>query len=200
MADSSTTSDRTTCDPTNWVAAHGDALLRFALARIDNLDIAEDLVQETFLAAWRARESFDRRSSFRTWLVGILRRKIADHYRRRGREPKRVESHDDDSMGKLSGFDAHGSWLAAAPDWNQSPQELVENTEFWDVLARCISAAPSHLAVAFRLRELDLVPVEEICERLDITRKHLSVRLHRARLALRGCLESHWYQKHRSDR
>jgi RNA polymerase sigma-70 factor (ECF subfamily) len=60
-------------DPALWVDSYGDAMFRFALSRVGRQEVAENLVQETFLAAWRARESFDGRSSFSTWLGGILR-------------------------------------------------------------------------------------------------------------------------------
>ncbi len=190
MKEHSTENNPNYCEPAEWVAIHGDALLGFALARVGKQDLAEDLVQETLLAAWQARNSFSNRSNFRTWLVGILRRKIADHYRRQGREPQRAEPPHD---GNSTQFDALGSWLTAAQPWDETPHQLAENMEFWDVLARCISVAPAHLAIAFRLREFDSLSVDEICQRLDITRKHLSVRLHRARLALRECLQLNWF-------
>lgn len=178
------------CEPTQWVSLHGDELLGFAMSRIDQQDVAEDLVQETFLAAWQARDSFDNRSNFRTWLIGILRRKIADHYRHQGRGPRQITSV---ASSENSHFDTHGNWSTATSAWNQTPQELAENMEFWDVLTRCVSNAPPHLALVFRLRELESLTVDEICERLDITRKHLSVRLYRARLALRECLQLNWF-------
>jgi len=78
-------------DPTRWVDRYGDALLRFALRRVGRREVAEDLVQETFFAAWRARESFDGRASLGTWLCSSLRWKVADHYRRVGRERALVE-------------------------------------------------------------------------------------------------------------
>lgn len=179
-----------TCEPGKWVALHGDELLGFAMSRVDQQELAEDLVQETFLAAWQARESFDNRSNFRTWLIGILRRKIADHYRRQGRGPRQVFPTADSEN---SQFDAEGAWLSAPPSWNQTPQELAENVEFWDVLTRCVANAPPHLALVFRLREFESLTVDEICERLAITPKHLSVRLYRARLALRECLQVNWF-------
>src|SRR5262249_42978535 len=71
-----------TGDAADWLTAHGDALYRFARLRVGARGPAEDLVQDTFLAAIAARGRFRGRSSTRTWLLGILRRKIADHYRR----------------------------------------------------------------------------------------------------------------------
>lgn len=68
-----------TADPEHWLDAHGDALFRFALRRVQNESTAEDLVQETLLAAWSALERRSGESSERTWLVGILKHKIVDH-------------------------------------------------------------------------------------------------------------------------
>ena len=72
--------------PVGWVDAHGDYLFNFAIGQVRATDIAEDLLQETFLAAVRAQQKFSGRSSERTWLVGILRHKIYDHLRKTCRE------------------------------------------------------------------------------------------------------------------
>ena len=70
-------------NPREWVDRHGDFLYRFAMARVRRADVAEDLVQETLLAAWRGRARFAGRSSERTWLTSILKRKAIDWLRRR---------------------------------------------------------------------------------------------------------------------
>jgi RNA polymerase sigma-70 factor (ECF subfamily) len=178
-------------DPTRWVDRYGDALLRFALSRVGRPDVAEDLVQETFLAAWKARESFDARASFGTWLCGILRRKIADHYRRTGREPL-VELEAVDTDGSL--FGKRGKWLEGTSRWKETPEQLAENSEFWGVMAGCLASLPAHLAQAFQLRELRMASMEEVCAATGITPKNLSVRLHRARLLLRRCLDQKWFR------
>ena len=69
-------------NPLEWLENHGDVLYRMALVRVGKPDLAEDLVQETLLAAWQARDSFAGKSSESTWLVAILKRKIIDHFRR----------------------------------------------------------------------------------------------------------------------
>jgi len=179
-------------DPTRWVDRYGDALLRFALARVGRREVAEDLVQETFLAAWRARESFDGRASLGTWLCGILRRKVADHYRHTGRERTLVEVETSDNGGPL--FTKRGKWLEPVVCWKESPEHLAENSEFWDVLANCLAYLPAHLAEAFQLREIRLASVDEVCAATGVTPKNLSVRLHRARLLLRRCLDKSWFR------
>ena len=69
-------------DPLQWLDAHGDVLFAFARTRVGNPDTAEDLVQETLLAAWKAADSFAGQATERTWLVGILKNKVIDHLRK----------------------------------------------------------------------------------------------------------------------
>lgn len=186
-------------DPAGWVDDHGDALLRFALMRVGRRDVAEDMVQDTFLAAWSSRDSFDGRSAIRTWLTGILRRKIADYYRRAGRlPPQQAAGSDSDDAG--SEFNEAGKWEVAPRRWPVSPDRVVEDAEFRQVLARCIAELPAHLAQAFELREMKVLPVPDVCRLAEISPKNLSVRLHRARLLLRRCLERNWYCPHDARR
>src|SRR5512145_2289034 len=72
--------------PDDWVEAYGDYLFNFAVGQLRDASVAEDLVQDTFLAALKARNRFGGQSSERTWLVGILRHKIYDHLRHTCRE------------------------------------------------------------------------------------------------------------------
>lgn len=178
-------------DPARWVDRYGDTLLGFALSRIDRRELAEDLVQETFLSAWKARESYDGRAAFGTWLCSILRRKIADHYRREGRQAK-DEGEEEAEFGSL--FNSRGKWLEISAPWKESPDELVQRSEFWAVFAGCLADLPAHLAEAFHLRELRQNSIEEICAAAGVTPKNLSVRLHRARLSLRRCLDQKWFR------
>ena len=179
-------------DPSRWVDRYGDPLLRYALSRVGRREVAEDLVQETFLAAWRARESFDGRASLGTWLCGILRRKAADYYRRVGRERIVQDIEKEDQHGPL--FGKRGKWLDRIAHWGQTPEQLAENSEFWSVMSHCLADMPSHLAEAFQLRELRQSSMDEICTSMGLTPNSLSVRLHRARLLLRRCLDQGWFR------
>jgi RNA polymerase sigma-70 factor, ECF subfamily len=187
----STQKDRRLDDPADWVDQYGDVMLNFALARIGRREVAEDLVQETFLAAWRARDTFDGLSQRSTWLIGILRRKIADHFRAGARVPAPVAADQVTAEGAL--FDRRGKWVYPPRRWTQPPDKAAENAEFWHVLADCMSEMPGHLSQAFHLREIGLANTDEICRLEGITPKNLSVRLHRARLLLRQCLERSWF-------
>ena len=73
-------------DPDHWVDAYGDYLYRCALQKVRDPAIAEDLVQETFLAALKSQKSFQGKASEKNWLVGILKNKVMDFWRKKSRE------------------------------------------------------------------------------------------------------------------
>ena len=155
-------------DPSEWVADHGDALFRYACARLRDREAAEELVQETFLSALAARDGFRGESAIRTWLTAILRRKIADHHRHVGR----TEDVPEERLRELSDGPGH------------DPVAACEGADFWEVFHACAGKLPPNLSEAYRLREILELPAEEICRMLDISPGNLAVRLHRAREGL----------------
>jgi RNA polymerase sigma-70 factor (ECF subfamily) len=179
-------------EPATWVDRYGDSLFRFAVLRVHDPEAASDLVQETFLEALRARDTYAGRSSVRTWLVAILKHKIVDRLRKLGRE-QRFHGGEAAGGGTDSAFDRHGHWRTPPLDWGGDPLREYERREFWEVIGRCLSRIPPHLADAFLDRELDGLSREAICRDGNITPENLSVRLYRARLLLRRCLEVHWF-------
>jgi RNA polymerase sigma-70 factor, ECF subfamily len=179
-------------DPDTWVDHYGDSLFRFAVLRVKDPETASDLVQETFLAALRVRDTYSGGSSIRSWLTAILKHKIADRLRKTGREQRFREGRAKDSRTEGM-FDRRGHWQRPLRDWRGDPLLEYERCEFWEVLGRCLSKLPAHLADVFLERELEGLSREAICQNLGITPENLSVRLFRARLLLRGCLEDHWF-------
>lgn len=178
--------------PEKWVDEYGDYLFRFALSRLRQREAAEDLVQETFLAALNAKSKFAGRSSERTWLVGILKRKIVDHLRRKGREqPASDLAATDHWLESL--FDERGNWMKKPGKWPADPSAAIEKEEFWAIFTACLRKLPERLADAFTLREVEELDSHEVCKVLDISANNLWVMLHRARLGLRRCLEVNWF-------
>ena len=165
-------------DPDDWVDRHGDALYRYALLRLRSPDLAADVVQETFLEAFRARSSFSGRSSERTWLVGILRHTIMDHLRRVRREPPTGNGVSANGMSE-SPFDRRGHWRVGPAHWGSDPSSEMETREFWDVFNACLSNLPQGLADAFFLRELDDLGADEVQQILGIAPANLWKRPHR---------------------
>ena len=183
-----------TLDPETWVDQHGDALYRYALFRVQNAQVAEDLVQETLIAALRARDGFAGRSTVRTWLFGILKHKIIDHIRKVSRE----RPHEDiEFLMNMSDdiFDGRGGWKAKPAEWTTDPALLFQQHEFWEILQACMLALPPRLNQAFTLRELDGLSTEEVRKILQVSATNGGVMLHRARMRLRECLERKWFDE-----
>jgi RNA polymerase sigma-70 factor (ECF subfamily) len=183
-----------------WLEQHGDYLFKYASFRLRDAAAAEDVVQETFLAALKAYGKFEGRGSERTWLVGILKHKITDHFRRVTREAP-IGEEEDEASEHPEFFRATGEWTGhwdlnhAPSEWHTSPDKLVEQHDFWKVFSDCLAPLPARAASAFTLREVDGLSSEEICELLGIKVNNLWVMLHRARLHLRNCLELNWFKR-----
>jgi len=173
-----------------WLDEHGDALYAYALPRVRNPDVAEDLVQETLLAAIKAHKDFAGLSAERTWLIGILKHKLIDHLRKSTRQ-RPLSELDVDVTEEF--FDSRGQWKAASPDWQGRPDALLERAEFRDVLQGCLSKLPSRIAQLFWLREAEDIDTEQICQEMGITPTNVWTMLHRARLGLRRCLGENWF-------
>jgi RNA polymerase sigma-70 factor (ECF subfamily) len=171
------------CDPAKWLEEHGDVLYRFAHSRLRDRTLAEDVVQETLLGALRSAKDFEGRAEVRTWLIGILRNKIADHLRR----SNRIREESADRI-----FDDRGEWVAAPGDWHD-PESQLSNKEFQAAFQDCVDNLPDQLAEAFILREIEEADYEIVCDELEISATNLSTRLYRARLLLRKCLELNWF-------
>jgi RNA polymerase sigma-70 factor (ECF subfamily) len=195
-----TAENRKTFDAALWVDAHGDYLFAFALSRVRDEFLAEDLVQETLLAAMQARGSFAEKSSERTWLCGILKHKIIDHFRKSSRE---VELTADES--DMSSYDylfqgdgpGQGHWTAESKPigWEANPEQLLEHSEFRGILTHCLGELPERVANCFTLREIDGFESHEICDFLNISANNFWVMMHRARLHLRRCIDVNWFRK-----
>lgn len=199
MSEATATSQSPSADPAIWVDKYGDYLYKYAVFRLRDASAAEDVVQETFLAALRGYSKFEGRGSERTWLVGILKHKITDHFRRSTREAPIGEEHEE-SPEHNEFFRVAGEWTDhwnadhAPSDWHADPATVIEQSDFYRVFSDCLTPLPQRTASAFTLREVDGLTSEEICETLNITVSNLWVMLHRARLHLRNCLEINWFK------
>ena len=180
-------------DPRLWFEHHGDYLYRFAVARVRRPDVAEDLVQETLLAAWKARNEFAGQSSERTWLTAILKRKAIDWLRRRVREQLHQATPITDRFA-ADLFDRRGEWKTPPGRWARSdPTSRLDREEFWAALHACLDKLPDRLHEVFVLRYLDEAASDEVCRELGLTASNLWVMLHRARLRMWWCLSKNWF-------
>ncbi|MGE5169039.1 MAG: sigma-70 family RNA polymerase sigma factor [Rudaea sp.] len=174
--------------------AHRRYLLRVARLELRDAELAEDVVQETLVAALAGRSGFSGRSSVKTWLTGILKHKIVDAIRQRQRQPRSFASLDEEA--DLDDFDAmfrdDGHWEAPPADWGD-PEQALSRREFMDVLELCLEKLPPNTARVFVMREVLELTTDEICKELTITANNLWVILYRARMALRACVEQNWF-------
>lgn len=177
-------------DPQRWLTEHGDYLFRYARRRLRSAELAEDAVQETLLAALRARDGFKGGSSERTWLTGILKHKVVDIIRQQAREVTAPGSGDeDDAQDWEALFDQSGHWHQTFEEW-KTPETELDNSRLRQALQDCLDGLKPSLAHIFSLRELTGMATEEICKELNITATNAWVMLHRARLFLRECLDA----------
>jgi RNA polymerase sigma-70 factor (ECF subfamily) len=168
-------------------------LLRFAQMQLRNEALAEDAVSETMLAILETPERFEGRSSLRTYATGILKFKIIDILRRRGREVEVAPEEDqtqDEAIEALFGADGH--YIDRPQAWTP-PDAALEQAQFMAVLQACIERLPPRLARVFMMREWLEQETEEICAELDITANNAGVMLFRARMQLRECLQARWF-------
>lgn len=179
-------------DPESWVDKYGDGLYSYAKYRIENKTAAEELVQETFVAALAARAGFLGKSSEKTWIYSILKNKISDHLRTKYKETVLPKEQLEGLM-EEDFFDVKGAWKKKPGRWQENPQQNFEEKEFMIVLRSCMVSLPLKQGDAFAMRELDDLDNEEICTILGVSPTHYWVLMHRARLAIRKCLENSWF-------
>jgi len=190
------TNSNTRCEPalsSDWVEAHADYLFNFAVGQVRDTGVAEDLVQETFLAAVKSQNNFSGRSSERTWLVGILRHKIYDYLRRHCRE--RAVRVDPVPATDEQSWDESVLWLHDVAAECQSPSRRMELDEFRESLEIALNQLPPRIAQVFQLYAVEERPNREVCAQLNISESNLWVMLHRGRTQLREHLGDWWNAK-----
>jgi len=185
--------------PSKWLQLYGDFLFSLAMLKTGNKELAEDLVQETFLAAVKAKETFKGNSSEKTWLTAILKNKIIDHYRK-----KDVLKKADDYLASTeqsfhnSFFSSEeasfGHWTkeAAPLEWKKGADAVVNSKEFYKILQDCIDKLPPRLVPVFLARFIDEEDAEVICKEFDLSSSNYWVIVHRAKVLMRSCLEKNW--------
>ena len=175
------------------LAALRPALLRYARLQVREPAVAEDLVQATLLAALQSREGFRGEASPLTWMTGILRRKIIDHYRSVAREePLPVAPEGDTDDGLLDRlFVANGHWAQPPRAWDD-PGESRRQEDFLRVFEACLQGLAGQAGRVFALREVLEVEPDDICKDLGLSKSNYWVLMHRARLRLRQCIERGW--------
>ena len=178
-------------DPNKWIDNYSDYLYNYAIVRVNNHDLTKDLVQETFFAGLKSAKNFEGKSTERTWLISILKRKIIDYYRKinskKGQAEVRVNFHEDG--------DSEGNWIEerVPQSWDNEAEKKIETVELHQQIDECIDYLPEKYAMVFRMKTIQEMDTDDICKELDITASNLWVIIHRARTQLRRCLEDNWF-------
>jgi len=181
--------------PTNiltiWVEDYTTDLYKWALHKVSSKELAQDLVQETFLSAAEKTATFKGKSSPKTWLFSILNHKIIDYYRRKVYQ---TVSFEDQTFSNF--FNHNGSWQEQRKpsDWHiEDESNLLDNPEFQQVLKNCLDALPQKWSTSIKLKYLMEKNGEEICQELGLTPSNFWQIVHRAKVQLRDCVEKNWH-------
>ena len=181
-------------DAAEWVNKYGDMLYRYALPRVQDAELAKDLVQETFLAAWRNRDNFKAEVSEKNWMYAILKNKIIDHFRKAAtRLTDRLAGSNEEQVF----FDDADHWNKPSYplDWSVGSNTSLDQKEFYTVLNACKNKLKSLQNMVFTLKYLEDMDSDTICKELGITASNFWVLMHRAKLNLRACLEKNWFNR-----
>lgn len=178
--------------PNSWVKHYADYLYQYAAVRIDDDELARDLVQETFLSALESWEKFDSRSSEKTWLTAILKNKIVDIYRKKSAAASRTSISAEDAGGFFDNNEGHWKVTHAPVHFGIEDPAVLENKEFYNILKSCLKKLPPLWNSVFTMKHIDEESSEDICAELALTPSNFWVISHRAKLNLRDCLQKNW--------
>ena len=176
-------------NPNKWIDLYSDYLFNYTISRVNDREIAQDLISETFLAGLKSMKNFKGEASERTWLISILKRKIIDHYRKinsnKGKAEVRINYNDAES---------EGDWLEerVADPFDKTAEDSLQNSELGDAIQNCLSKLPEKQAIIFEMKTIQNFETEVICNELGITPSNLWVIIHRARTAMADCLKQNW--------
>lgn len=177
-------------DPNNWVKLYSDYLFNYTITRVNDREIAKDLVSETFLAGLKSMVNFKGEASERTWLISILKRKVIDHYRKinsnKGKAEVRINYNSDN--------ESEGDWLEerVADPFDKTAENALENLELGNAIYDCLAKLPEKQAQVFKMKTILDYDTETICNELGITASNLWVIIHRARTSLADCMKKNW--------
>ena len=177
-------------NPNNWIDLYSDYLFNYTISRVNDREIAKDLVQETFFAGLKSMKNYKGEATERTWLISILKRKIIDHYRR-------INSNKGKAEVRMSYIhdDVEGDWLEERVEDSGylNAEETIENTELGEAIYDCMSKLSDKQATVFKMKTIMGYDTDTICNELNITASNLWVIIHRARIQMAECMEKNWF-------
>lgn len=179
---------KTDIDTSKWVDLYADDLFKYAFYRVNNRNLAHDFVQDTFLSALKAIDRFEQKSSIKTWLFSILKRKIIDYWRQQDARKTRpmsdfASSTQDDT-----------SWVEdyASKGNRAEVEDKIEQDELRTTLFSCLNTLSPKWKGIILDKYLEEKHSEEICNEYDISPSNFWVIVHRAKAELKKCMEVKW--------
>ncbi|OAB80592.1 sigma-70 family RNA polymerase sigma factor [Cochleicola gelatinilyticus] len=176
-------------NPEVWVDRYSDYLYNYTIVRVNDHEVAQDLISETFFAGLKSKKNFKGEASERTWLIAILKRKIIDHYRKKNSKKGKAEVHID-----YNDQDAEGEWLEerVRDPFDKTAEDNMENEELGLAIMNCLEKLNDKQAAIFKMKTIDDFDTEAICNEFNITPSNLWVIIHRARKSMAECMEKTW--------
>ncbi len=177
-------------DPTKWVDKYSDYLFNYTIVRVNDREVTNDLISETFLAGLKSMKNFKGEASERTWLISILKRKIVDYYRKinsnKGKAEVKIQYNSSDN---------EGEWLEEqiADLSDKTAEDIMENDELGLAILECLDQLNEKQATIFKMKTIEGIETEAICNEFNISPSNLWVIIHRARTSLAKCLEKNWF-------
>ncbi|MGB0981668.1 MAG: sigma-70 family RNA polymerase sigma factor [Winogradskyella sp.] len=177
-------------NPNNWVKLYSDYLFYYTITRVNDREVAKDLISETFLAGLKSKVNYKGDANERTWLISILKRKIIDHYRKINSNKGKAEVR----INYNSNTESEGDWLEerVADPFDKTAENALENSELGDAIYNCLAKLPEKQAQVFKMKTILDYETETICNELGITASNLWVIIHRARTSLADCMKKNW--------
>ena len=137
--------------PNTWVARYADYLYNYTIVRVNDHEVAQDLISETFFAGLKSKDNFKGEASERTWLISILKRKIIDHYRKKNSRKGKAEvrmSYSDEN--------AEGDWLEerVKDPFDKTAEDTLQNKELGLVILDCLDKLHEKQAAIFKMKTI----------------------------------------------
>lgn len=182
-------------EPSKWVELYADYLYTYAFTRVNDEELAKDLVQETFLGALQKVDQFKGNSTERTWLTAILKNKVIDTYRKKSsgfaKRPDITEA-EHQQQGFFDHDDGHWNVEHRPKEFGIEDEDPLANKEFNYILQQCLKKLPALWLSVFTMKHMDDEATDTICKELKVTPANFWVIIHRAKLNLRECLQRNW--------
>lgn len=177
-------------DPNRWIELYSDYLFHYTISRVNDREIAKDIVQDTFFAGLKSMKNFKGEANERTWLISILKRKIIDYYRKinskKGQAEVRLTYNTNEN---------EGDWLEerVEDEGYLNALDILENSELGDAIYECMGKLTNKQAKVFKMKTILNYDTQTICNELNITTSNFWVLIHRARTAMAECMEKNWF-------